>query len=237
MPIATEIAQFSLIPGQDPRKAGSSAAQFLQKTLDIVKQQPGFLRGFWGIQDGDPSALVVVVDGAANPVKDWEDIKHHQDLVNSQNFAAMTENLVNVITFDNGPPVVTHVNFTSDASNVYQASVTAVESFRVPEDASQEQKSALEDSFVHLAKFYTTKTACSGYASGWVVETLPDDNAPGAKVLSFTGIFGWPVNEEVKSVRSNPGDPAVVDAMDPITGVALPRKKGDAFHVSLRRFG
>ncbi|KIW24455.1 uncharacterized protein PV07_10167 [Cladophialophora immunda] len=228
-PVATEIAQFNLILGQDPRNPGSSAAQFLQKVFDIVKQREGFIRGYWGIQDQNPGILVVIVD--------WEDIKHHQDLVNSEDFAAMTENLVNLVTFENGPPVVTHVNFTSDAASACQSSVTAVKSFRLPEDASEKQKSALEDSFLSLVKVYTTETPCSGYACGWVLETLPDDNAPGDEALTFTGIFGWPAKEGPESSRDNSGDPALVAAVEQILRLALPQKKGDAFDVSLRSFG
>jgi hypothetical protein len=37
----------------------------------------------------------------------------------------------------------------------------------LPEDASEEQKAALEDAFLRLAQFNMTNTACLGYACGW----------------------------------------------------------------------
>ncbi|EXJ72541.1 uncharacterized protein A1O5_03687 [Cladophialophora psammophila CBS 110553] len=226
MAIATEIAQFHLIPGHDPREPDSSAAQFLQRVFDIVKQREGFIRGYWGVQDENPRILVVFVD--------WEDIRHHQNLINSDDFGAMTENLVNLVTFENGPPLVTHTNFTSDAVSACQASVTAVKTFKLPEGASKEQQSALEDSLLSFAGFCTTETPCCGYACGWVLETLPDEHAPEGKTLAFTGIFGWPAKEDFVSLR---GNPAAAEAIEPVLGIALPRKQGDSFHVSLRSFG
>lgn len=37
----------------------------------------------------------------------------------------------------------------------------------LPEDASNEQKAALENAFLKLAQFNMTNTACLGYACGW----------------------------------------------------------------------
>jgi hypothetical protein len=95
----------------------------------------------------------------------------------------MSGEIANVVDFEAGPPLVgkfsvsigrrevtewsVHAHFTPDAISARQAAITSLHSFKLPATASEQQKSALEDSFLHLAKFCATQTSCTGYACGW----------------------------------------------------------------------
>ena len=37
---------------------------------------------------------------------DWQDVKDHQDFANSEAFKTLGGELVNVVSFENGPPLV-----------------------------------------------------------------------------------------------------------------------------------
>lgn len=63
--------------------------------------------------------------------------------------------------------LIAHTNFTSDAVAARTTPITAVKSFKLPDGATDDQKSALEDAFLDLARYCITETACTSYACGW----------------------------------------------------------------------
>lgn len=106
----------------------------------------------------------------------------HLNFANTEAYNTLGAFLAKVVSFDHAvmsttaPQMVclvylvnhtAHTNFTSDANVPRQAPVTAFKSFMLPEDASQEQKAALENAFLKLAQFNMAQTACIGYACGW----------------------------------------------------------------------
>ena len=98
------------------------------------------------------------------------------------------------------------------------------------EDANEEQKSALEDSFLNFAKFCIAEPSCAGYACGWVLERLPHPEVPTGKAITFNTIFGRPAKEEYEKLK---GNPKFVEMMNPIIGVALSIGENDSFLVRL----
>jgi hypothetical protein len=118
-----------------------------------------------------------------DPPIDWEDVTDHQNFINSEAYATLGAEAAKVVSFGTVPVMsmkvrrveaifyaeesTAHTNFTSDANVARQAPVTAFKSFMLPEDATREQKSALEDAFLKLAQFNMSQTTCIGYACGW----------------------------------------------------------------------
>ena len=68
-----------------------------------------------------------------------------------------------------------HTMFTSDAIQARKAPITAFKSFMLPEDATELQKSTLEDAYLKLAHFATSNASSPGHACGWSELHLPFD--------------------------------------------------------------
>ncbi|KAK5052483.1 hypothetical protein LTR84_002347 [Exophiala bonariae] len=223
MPVVTEIAIFDLLRDTDLLSPDSPSTVHLEASFNILKQQKGFIQHFWGLKDEDATKLVVFID--------WEDVTDHQSFGNSEAYATLGAELAKVVSFGN-VPVMTHTNFTSDANVARQAPVTAFKSFMLPEDATEEQRSALEDAFLKLAQFNMTQTTCIGYACGWTLETLPHDEAPSGKACVFNAIIGWPSRKDFQELRTIPG---FKEALQPVLGSSLKLRGQDMFHINLNR--
>ena len=67
--MATEIAIFSLKEGQVPDDANSRAGQILRDTLDMLTEQKGFQRAYWGRELENPGTFRLFVD--------WDSVDDH----------------------------------------------------------------------------------------------------------------------------------------------------------------
>jgi hypothetical protein len=120
--------------------------------------------------------------------------------------------------------------------------------YRLPEDASKDQRSAFENSFVSMAKLSMDRSSGVQYCYGWgkmlfcgltcselnsaVHESLEDGTAPSGKALGFTGLMGW--NSKNDFIRTW-ADAALKETRQHLDAVALPRADGETSLIQLHK--
>lgn len=60
-PPVSEVAIIPLVKGADPRDENSEAAKILNSFIQLTIGQPGYQRMVWGLDEKDPSVLVMIV--------------------------------------------------------------------------------------------------------------------------------------------------------------------------------
>lgn len=60
-PPVSEVAIIPLVKGADPRDENSKAAKILHSVIQLASEQPGYQRMVWGLDEKDPTVLVVIV--------------------------------------------------------------------------------------------------------------------------------------------------------------------------------
>ena len=146
-----------------------------------------------------------------------------------------------------------HANLTNNAVASLEAPVTEFCFFMFPKDASEEDKSALEDAFLHLPNLALSRGGATAYAigksepkrmshtgllndhtclSGWTLEGWKQEQASDREAISLQFLVGWPSMEDHKRLQDS-GE--FEEAVRNIKGIALPPLlRSNVFHVKLQ---
>ena len=114
-------------------------------------------------------------------------------------------------------------------------------------NATNEEKSSLEDKALPLAKYCRENAKCLSYAIGWgecrpivskfvlmkiALEELDNPNAPDGKTALMQALLGWPSVDDHMAVRD---DPKFGELVGPLRSSVVPPVAGSGmFHVKLR---
>lgn len=60
-PPVSEVAIIPLVKGADPLDENSEAAKILNLVIQLATEQPGYQRMVWGLDEKDPTVLVMIV--------------------------------------------------------------------------------------------------------------------------------------------------------------------------------
>ena len=129
-----------------------------------------------------------------------------------------------IMDFETGPPHLIHANYASHPPNEPRdAPTTEFATFATSADASNEQKSAIEDAVMGLVKVVLDDGSSSAVSCGWIVEDLEHEKGSNGKATGLSGLIGWPSKEAHMEVRQGK---KFLEAAGPLRGMVLPPTPG-----------
>lgn len=167
----TTIVIVRLKEGVNLDNANPSNPAFTKLTT-ILKKQPGYLGQYWGHQVEHPELFVWCID--------WESFDSHTNFVPTPDHATFISGFPEVFDMAAMPPLIVDAHLTSaeDAgpAAAFEAPVTELGFFRLPNGTSEDVKAALEEAAAPINKNVITAGKAKGAASGWGMRFSPSNS-------------------------------------------------------------
>ncbi|KAJ5420311.1 hypothetical protein N7465_002830 [Penicillium sp. CMV-2018d] len=166
-PPVSEVAIIPLVKGADPRDENSEAAKILNSFIQLTIEQPGYQRMVWGLDEEDPSVLVMIVD--------WDDLESHLNFMAAPYYKHFMDEFNTIIdgtvvsfhtTYEEGVGIVPLVEFNDYTADVFIAFFPARS---LTQDFHDEFCQVSRDVNTNLLVF---NDAPSSIASGWCTDDM-----------------------------------------------------------------
>ncbi|OQD94313.1 hypothetical protein PENSOL_c026G07146 [Penicillium solitum] len=166
-PPVSEVAIIPLVKGTDPRDENSKAAKILHSVIQLATEQPGYQRMVWGLDEKDPTVLVMIVD--------WDDLESHLNYMADPCYKPIMDEFNMIIdgtavlfhtTYEEGIGIVPLVEFNDYTADVFIAFFPAR---FLTQDFQEEFCQVSRDVNTNLLVF---NDAPSSIASGWCTDDM-----------------------------------------------------------------
>ena len=129
-----------------------------------------------------------------------------------------------IMDFESGPPHLIHANYASHPPNEPRnAPTTEFATFVASADATNEQKSAIEDALMRLVKVVLDDGSSSAASCGWIVEDLEHEKGSNGKASGLSALIGWPTKEAHMEARQGK---KFLEVAGPLRAMVLPPTPG-----------